>query len=131
MRRIMYRISHIPGVRLFRNNVGMAIQQDGRRIRYGLFPGSSDLIGWKSVEITPEMVGRKVAVFTAVEVKTPKGRLSAAQKNFIDVVREHGGIAGVARTKAEGIDLIINESFYEDKYEDRQYIRRIKGRAAR
>lgn len=97
MHDIMYWLSQIPGVRVFRNNVGQAIQEDGRRIRYGLHRGSSDLIGWTSVTITPEMVGHKVAVFTAVEVKTATGQPTQEQTNFIEQVRAAGGIAGIAR----------------------------------
>ena len=40
-----------------------------RRVKYGLYKGSSDLIGWKSIEITPEMIGQRFAVFVSVEVK--------------------------------------------------------------
>lgn len=95
---------------LFRNNCGMAIEGtslcakcaapvrlNGQWIRYGVGnPGGSDLIGFTEVVITPEMVGRRVAVFTAVEVKRPDGgRSSERQKNFIKVIENAGGIAGV------------------------------------
>ena len=83
---------------LFRNNVGVAIYEDGRRVRYGLCVGSSDLIGWKTIEITPDMVGEKVAVFTALETKSKKGKAQEKQKNFIRAVLESGGLAGIART---------------------------------
>ncbi len=98
-------------VRLFRNNCGMAyygkiISNKNRkliivnptRVVYGLAgKGSSDLIGWKSVIITPDMIGEKLAIFTAIEVKSQKGRLSPAQLNFINQVNLVGGIACVAR----------------------------------
>jgi hypothetical protein len=76
-------------VRLFRNNVGMAWTRDGTPVRYGLCPGSADLIGWT--------VRDGVAVFTAVEVKTPRGVVSPEQRVFLDAVRDAGGIALVAR----------------------------------
>jgi len=47
--------------------------------------------------ITQDMVGKSVGLFTAVEVKTPTGRVSKDQKNFIDTVIRLGGLAGVAR----------------------------------
>ncbi|MEM7046052.1 MAG: VRR-NUC domain-containing protein [Pseudomonadota bacterium] len=78
--------------RVFRNNVGVATYPGGERVRYGLCPGSSDLIGWMPVTITPEMVGKTVAVFLAVEVKGPRGRLSGAQENFLERVKKAGGI---------------------------------------
>jgi hypothetical protein len=105
--------------RLFNNPVGEAWagnvldHADGRlvlgyprRVAYGLCPGSSDLIGFTAVTITPEMVGRTVAVMTAVEVKTARGTPTAEQLNFIDAVRRAGGIAGVARSPEEALALI-------------------------
>ena len=87
-----------PTTRMFRNNVGSLKDENGRRVSFGLCAGSSDLIGWLTREITPEMVGKKVAVFTAIEIKTAKGRVSKLQQNFINAVRNFGGIAGVARS---------------------------------
>ena len=61
--------------------------------------GQSDLVGWRTIEITQDMVGRRVAVITAIECKREKGgRTSADQERFIDTVRAAGGIAGVANT---------------------------------
>lgn len=93
-------------VRLFRNNVGVAIYPDGSRVVYGLCPGSSDLIGWRTVEVTPQMVGRKVAVFVALEVKNERGRLTPEQDNFLAAVRAAGGI-GVEARSAEGAARMV------------------------
>jgi hypothetical protein len=87
-----------PSVRMFRNNTGSLKDENGRRVSFGLCAGSSDLIGWSTREITSDMVGKKVAVFTAIEIKTAKGRVSESQQNFINAVRNFGGIAGVARS---------------------------------
>jgi len=50
------------------------------------------------------MVGRRVAVFTAVEIKADTSP-TPEQINFIEAVQEAGGIAGVAHSadEAEGI----------------------------
>lgn len=106
-------------VRLFRNNIGAAwlgrerrledgsiIILDPTRVVYGLCPGSSDRIGWKSVTVTPDMVGKKVAVFVALEIKTGAGRLTENQTNFITAVNASGGIAGVARNVEDGRKLL-------------------------
>ena len=106
MRRILLALCRITGVRLFRNNIGLAKYPDGSRVKYGLCPGSADLIGWRSMTVTPDMVGRKVAVFMAVETKAARGRVTAGQENFIDRVREAGGIAGVVRSEEEARGLI-------------------------
>lgn len=77
-------------MRLFRNNCGALQDASGRWVHYGLADGSSDLIGWT--------VRNGVAVFTALEVKSAKGRVTPEQQQFIDAVREAGGIAGVCRS---------------------------------
>ena len=84
-------------VRLFRNNVGALEDKNGRIVRYGLCKGSSDLIGWRSVMVTPDMVGQRVAVFVALEVKD-KGRLTQEQQVFLGVVACAGGIAAEVRS---------------------------------
>lgn len=96
--------------RLFRNNVGTGFQgkhsflEDGtlllqypRRIKFGLCVGSSDIIGFKSVTITPEMVGENVAVFCALETKSDDGKVTTDQSGFIEMVQTMGGLAGVVR----------------------------------
>lgn len=64
-------------------------------------PGQSDLIGWHTITIRPEWVGRRVAVFLAIECKRPtKGRATEDQLAFVANVRRAGGIAGIAETPA-------------------------------
>ena len=113
------------GATVFKNEVGAAWQgeiiksgtiipqkiilKNCRRVTYGLCTGSSDLIGWTPITITPEMVGKKLAVFTAIEVKLDKqGKYKATkeQKQFINVVRNNGGYAGVADCKKDLEDII-------------------------
>jgi hypothetical protein len=91
-------------VRMFRNNVGM---QNG--VRYGLCTGSSDLIGFTSKTITADDVGKTIAVFTAIEIKTEKGRVSEPQKRFIEMVKRFGGISGVCRSIEEAQKLVGSE----------------------
>ena len=65
---------------------------------FGLCKGSADLIGWRTVTVTPEMVGQQVAVFTSIEVKAASGRLRPEQRQWLDAVQAAGGIGGVARS---------------------------------
>lgn len=95
-----------PHVRMFRNNVGSIKDKDGRLVTFGLCKGSSDLIGFKSVEITADMVGKSVAIFTAIEIKTPKGKISESQQAFIDMVKTKGGLAGVARSIEDAQEML-------------------------
>ena len=111
---------------MFRNNVGTGWQgragqikqtpeggkylviQAPRPLNAGLCKGSSDLIGWTTREITPEMVGRKIAIFTAIEVKSASGRATPEQINFIRALTEAGGIAGIARDPEGAINIVNN-----------------------
>ena len=119
MRRCLKRATDM-GARLFRNNVGRAwvgseaikmpngddvLLRNARPFHAGV-PGMSDLIGWVPVEITPEMVGKTLAVYTAVETKTMRGRATVEQKQFIGVVSQSGGRAGIARTDSD-LDNIL------------------------
>lgn len=106
------------GVTLLRNNRGAAFDQTGRLIRYGLghtAPDqeilSSDLIGWTPVVITPAMVGKTVAVFTAVEVKAegwtkPTDAREFAQEKFGKLVQNAGGLFTFATSVKNVLDLL-------------------------
>jgi hypothetical protein len=97
-------------LRLFRNQVGqLPDPRTGRPVQFGLARGSADLIGWRTVTITPDMVGQRVAVFTSIEVKTTTGRLTPAQHNWLGVVRGAGGIAGVARSVEDALRIMTAE----------------------
>lgn len=94
---------------IWRNNTGVLKNEAGIPVRFGLCPGSSDLIGVTPVTITEEMVGKNIGVFTAIEVKTPKGRVSAEQERFLAAVRRAGGIAGVARSVQDALSLLSEQ----------------------
>lgn len=84
---------------------GRVIHKDGSTvtldsshpINAGLCVGSSDIIG-----ILPD--GR----FLAIEVKRPKkgSNAEAEQLRFIEAVNNAGGVAGIARSPQEALDLI-------------------------
>ena len=97
--------------RLFRKNCGVLRDRRGVPVSYGLQPGSADLIGWRTVTITPEMVGQQVAVFLSIEVKTATGRLRPEQRQWLDAVQSAGGIAGVARSveDAERLTMVAHD----------------------
>ena len=85
-------------VRLWRNNTGALVDQQGRFVRFGLCKGSSDLIGLRSVVVTPEMVGQRIAQFVALEIKAPQGVVSPEQQAFLRLVQQLGGLAAVCRS---------------------------------
>lgn len=97
-------LSNLPeNMRMFRTNSGMG--WTGKSVKkgditaiknarpfHGMPEGWPDLSGWTEIIITPEMVGKKVAVFTAVEVKTGKLKLSGEQNKFKNLIERMGGI---------------------------------------
>lgn len=97
------------GDTVFRNHVGLGVfgtiqrgpgvvsVHNPRVLQCGLHVGSGDLIGWRPVTVTADMVGKTLAVFLSVEVKTAKGRLRPEQKAWMDAVNAAGGIAVVER----------------------------------
>jgi len=98
------------GVTLFRNNVGVLRDENGRPVRFGLANDSaglnavlksSDLIGWRPVVITPDMIGTTLARFTCREIKAPgwtapTNDRERAQLRWIELVNTHGGDAAFA-----------------------------------
>lgn len=98
-------------LRLFRNQVGqLPDPRTGRPVQFGLARGSADLIGWRTVTVTPEMVGQRIAVFTSIEVKTSTGRITPAQRSWLAAVRDAGGIAGIARSVHDALRF-VTETF--------------------
>ena len=75
-------------------------------MRFGLCKGSSDLIGLRSLEITPELVGQRIAQFVALEVKTPHGNVSPEQRAFLRLVEKLGGVAAVCRSVNEAEQVL-------------------------
>jgi len=133
MRRCMKRATEL-GARLWRNNVGTAwvgqaqqfrrpasvrveagdvLIRQGRPFKAG-HAGMSDLIGFAPVTVTAEMVGRKLAVYAAVETKSQRGRTSDEQQQFIDLVNRFGGRAGIARTDDDLASVLFPDCSFEN-----------------
>ena len=98
-------------VRLFRNNTGALLDMQGRLVKFGLCKGSSDLIGFRSITITPDMVGQKIAVFSAIEVKD-KGKATVDQRNFINIINNAGGYAGGAKNVNDAKKILYMDKKY-------------------
>lgn len=107
------------GCILLRNNSGGFKDDTGRLVRFGLgneSPSqevlSSDLIGWTEIIITPDMVGKRIAVFTVAEVKrenwkpNPKDERERKQNNFINWVNLKGGLGAMVNSVDQFIKLL-------------------------
>ncbi len=62
------------------------------------YPLILDEIGYVSMVISPQMVGRRVAILMAIEDKTKTGVVSDEQKDAIKDLAAAGAIAGVSRS---------------------------------
>jgi hypothetical protein len=113
------------GALVWRNNVGACTDDTGRLIRYGLGNDSaqlnraiksSDLIAVVPFTITPEMVGRTIGVFAAVECKkpgwhlTPGDQRGQAQAKFISLVRSVGGIGGFVTDPTQVHEIVRQQT---------------------
>lgn len=78
---------------------------DNRIIKVGV-KGYPDSLLITGVEITPEMVGQKIAIVSAAEFKTEKGRQSAEQVNFQKSFESIGGIYRLIKKIDDIIDLV-------------------------
>lgn len=111
------------GHKLLRNNSGALPDSSGRIIRYGLGNDSSainsvykspDLIGWTTVTVQPHHVGKRVAIFTAIECKgsdwrgTPRNDRERAQAAFLQDVVGSGGVAGFVSSEEDYVALLDN-----------------------
>lgn len=95
------------GIHLFRNNVGVLQDKEGRPVRYGLANDSSrlnkiiksgDLIGWRRIRIEQSHVGSVIAQFVSREVKAGNWTYSGndrevAQLAWIKLINANGGDA--------------------------------------
>lgn len=86
--------------------MGYVILKDARRVQFGLGVGTGDLIGSRSTIVTPEMIGRQIAIFSSLEVKTKRGRATEQQQTFIHVVKSLGGLAGIVRSVDDALEVL-------------------------
>lgn len=84
----------LPEGAWWRNNCGVALHPNGARVVYGLAVGSADLVG--------VVRGR----FVALEVKTPTGRVTPAQAQWLALVRAQGGVAEVVRSVEDALAVV-------------------------
>lgn len=99
----------VGGGKPSRRTDGSVLIPAARPVALGLsFPdgkpvnGTHDLLGWTTIEITPEMVGKSFAVFTSIEAKNSDGgRRSPDQIKFMNILMKAGGISGFASSPEE------------------------------
>ena len=95
-----------PDTIAFRNHVGKVQDKRGQWHTFGLYLGSADLIGLTEIKITPDMVDKKIAVFTSIEVKTETGKVSKEQRVWGKVVKQRNAFHVVARSPQDVKDAL-------------------------
>ena len=106
------------GFKLFRNHRGKAWQgktvrlKDGsvliknaRFYEFGLYPGASDLIGWRPRIIELKDVGKKIAIFVSVEGKTKNDKLSKKQREWLERLKKDGAEVYISKEVGDDIEL--------------------------
>lgn len=117
--KILLAIGALPDLRVFRNTVGegwvgkvtahekdFLVLQHPRHVTFGLYPGSPDIVGWRSLLITPDMIGERIAQFTGLEVKTRHGRTADVQTRFLAALADAGACCGVVRSPDEALTIV-------------------------
>ncbi len=88
---------------------GKILIDHGSPIRFGLLPGSGDMIGYKPTIITAEMIGSQVAIFQSIEVKTEHDRLSEEQRKWNRALIRDGAIAEVWHYNGHNIEILMGD----------------------
>jgi len=98
-----------PNERRFKANCGMAWIGKMSRLKngdvllknarpfHGLPEGFPDTFGWDEIEVTPDMVGTKIAVFVGEEIKAGADRMRPAQSKFKSLIEKMGGVFRILR----------------------------------
>lgn len=86
------------GFRLFRNQRYKGKTEKGFYVDTGIGGnGGHDLIGYRIITITPDMVGKKIAQIATIETKYGKGKASKEQILFCDAIKNNGGFSCFAK----------------------------------
>ncbi|MBA3993403.1 MAG: hypothetical protein C0469_07735 [Cyanobacteria bacterium DS2.3.42] len=96
---------------------------NARRVAYGLgvannLPGSPDLVGWLPIVITPEMVGKKIAVFVGIECKDQKD-VEPEQEKWLLILQRAGALCGVACNEEDAHRIVTGEKIYDPKTDNK------------
>lgn len=115
----MLALSNI-GTKIFSNAVGVgwlgklaAGGRDGgiflkcaHRIKFGLFKGSHDKIGFHPMVIKPHHVGRTIGVFVSMEIKRPGQKLRPEQEVWYQVCEQSGCIVAMVTCPEDAVTAV-------------------------
>lgn len=104
------------GFRLFRNQRYKGKSDKGAWLDCGVGgDGGSDLVGFRIIIITPDMVGKTFAQYTEIEAKFGKNKATLEQLERLEQLNKYGGIGILAYsvedvTKALCIEMKGNKN---------------------
>jgi hypothetical protein len=91
------RVDKLPG--------GRVLIHDARPFTTGVPPGFGDTFGLATRIITGDMIGQKVGVYIAGEVKAG-ARVTDKQANYLRAVNDNGGAADVWRSVSDALATV-------------------------
>jgi hypothetical protein len=95
-----------------RYNVGTFYTAQGSVVHIGE-KGVSDLIGITPHVVTQEDVGKTVGIFTALEIKKPKGQTAAhrreSQGNYLRLVNRLGGLGAIVKSPEDAETVVTQK----------------------
>lgn len=95
-----------PDVLIMRIQSGLFLTLDGKRkVRVGL-PGMPDTLAVVAVTVTADMVGQRIPVAVAPEMKTAAGKQREQQKKWQAAFESRGGVYRLIRSAGELVELI-------------------------
>ena len=112
---------HLGKLRLpfLRYQVGTFLTMQGDPIHIGE-KGVSDLIGITPHTITQEDVGKTIGVFTALEIKKPKGQTQKERRenqgNYLRLINRLGGLGAIVKSPEDA------EAVVKDKWKSKLVI---------
>lgn len=102
----------------WRNNRGTAMLR-GKFVRFGIPEPTgretdddmkgSDRIGFEQVVITPDMVGKTVAVFKGIEIKGHGDRIKQGQRRWHNWLLDNGARSEIWIEKSDGKIEVVKE----------------------
>lgn len=90
-----------------KDKINFVVIENPRFCEFGLYAGAGDLIGWEEIIVTPEMIGKKIAIFTSEEIKSLTDRMSKDQKAWDAAVKMAGGNSNIVKEQKDGSVKLI------------------------
>lgn len=106
--RCLLTVGKQPDVMAWRQQVGKYRAMHSDAIVSIGDPGMADVGMVVAVEITPDMIGKRIGAYVGVEFKTAAGRQQPAQRDWQRVLESRGAVYAIVRSEDEMQALLEN-----------------------